>query len=155
MGFHLCQYLKNEEEGKSLGLRNMDAYRSSGDVTLCYASGRSWVMPDMVRLYVELGWVPPKEFVDDVMNSDVVDGDRRQTRGVPQKPQPVGYLNPKDNPLPRPFKVSDELPAGFLEKLESHMKLAAEMGYRGQTFSGRAVTNGAQTGRAQTKGPKI
>ncbi|MEZ0224542.1 MAG: hypothetical protein ACAH83_08315 [Alphaproteobacteria bacterium] len=144
MGFHRCEYL-TREEGEQLKLRNIDVIYSSGDVTLCFSSGRSWQMPDMARLYIELGWVPPKEFVDDVMNSVLTDGARRQTRGLPAAPQAIGYLNPKDHPLPRPFAISEELPAGFLEKMEEHMKAAADMGHRIQT-------NGPQTGRAQTKG---
>ena len=134
MGFHKNEYI-SEEEGKQLGLRNMDTWRSSGDVTLSFSSGRSWVMPDMARLYVELGWVPPREFVDDVMNSLLVDSASR--------PQPVGYLHAKNDPLPRPFKVSDELPKGFLQKLEGLMAEAASLSYRGIGMTGRAQTNSA------------
>ena len=120
MGVHICEYLK-EEEGKRLGLMNMNVYYSSGDVMLSYSSGRSWCMPDMVPLYIELGWLPPKEFIQDVMTSTVTEGERSQTRGPAVRPVSIGYINPKDHPLPRPFKIHPALPEGFMKKLKDHM----------------------------------
>lgn len=148
MGFHACEYL-SREEAEQLNLRNLKVFYSSGDVTICFDSGRSWRMPDMAPLYVELGWVPPQKFIDDIMNAKITASQREQTFGV-DTVEPVGYINPKDNPLPRPFKVSDKLPAGFLDKLSACMEEAANFGFN-RDRSGRSVTN---SGRMQTKGFK-
>jgi hypothetical protein len=126
MGWHECEYISREEAEK-LGLRHAAFAQSSGDCTLAFQSGQSWTMPDMVFLYVELGWVPPRDFVDDVMNGQLI-AERRQSSGTQ-----IGYLNPKDNPLLKPFKVNVTLPVGFLEKLEAHFLQAAVQGNRRQT----------------------
>lgn len=139
MGFHVCEYI-TREQAKEMGLRNQDVVYSSGDVIMTFASGQSWIMPDMARLYVELGWVPPQKFIDDVMNSELTSGERRQMRGASSAPTSVGYLNRKDHPLP--LKMSDKLPAGFLEKLEDQMKKASTMGHGFDGFSGRRQTKG-------------
>jgi hypothetical protein len=135
MGWHECEYI-SREEAATLGLRHAEFAHSSGDFTLAFQSGRSWTMPDMAFLYLELGWVPPKDFMDDVMNSPLLT-DRRQSTGTR-----IGYLNPTDNPLPKPFKINDALPTGFLEKLETHFLQAAVTGNRVQT-------RGASPGRAK------
>jgi len=126
MGWHECEYL-TETEAKALKLKHVDVIRSSGDVTLSYSSGRSWRMPDMALLYVELGWVPPKEFVDDVMRSGIVKCNREQTRSVDSNVVSIGYLKPEKDPLPKPFKISGNLPEGFLENLEKQMKFKKAM----------------------------
>ncbi|MEZ0259616.1 MAG: hypothetical protein ACAH80_01315 [Alphaproteobacteria bacterium] len=150
MGFHRCEYMTREEAEK-LNLRNKDVVYSSGDVTLCFSSGNSWVMPDMAKLYVEIGWKPPQDFINDVMNSKLVESNDDPTCGTRARPMAIGYLKPATDPLPKPFAINPDLPAGFLQKMEGLMKEAEDMGYRGQTRSGRAQTN---SGRAQTKGFK-
>lgn len=134
MGFHVCEYLTRDEAAK-LGFRHATQLYSSGDITLSFQSDRSWTMPDMALLYVEIGWVPPTAFIDDVMESPLVAGQRVQTRSVSAEPVKIGYLNARDSPLPRPFKISDKLPEGFLERLEALVTQASDMGNRVQTKS--------------------
>ncbi len=118
MGWHQCEYI-TREEAEALNLRHKEFVTSSGDVTMSFHSGRSWVMPDMILLYVELGWVPPQDFIEDVMNSPLAAGDRRQTRSLSKQPTPVGYLNPRENPIPKPFRINPRLPEVFLDRLEA------------------------------------
>jgi len=99
---------------------------SSGDVTLHFDSGRSYVMPDMILHYiVDHGWVPPNEFIDDVMNREVAASGRRQMRG--RGPMPIGYLK-------ETFQAGS-VPSGFADKLEILMAAAALNGCRLQTKS--------------------
>ena len=127
MGWHECEYI-SREDAKALGLRHADFANSSGDVTLSFQSGRSWVMPDMILLYVEIGWIPPQSFVADVINSQLVADRRIQFRGRSPEIVPIGYLNPEDDPIPKPFKINDTLPDGFLGKLEAHVMQVSSMG---------------------------
>lgn len=142
MGFHVCKYL-TREEAIDLGLRNVNVVHSSGDVTLWFDSGRGWRMPDMARLYAEIGWLPPQEFIDDVMTGKLDAVERVQTN-APPKAVSIGYLDPQRDLLPKPFAKNPALPEGFLEKLEALMDQAAEMGFDA------AIRGG--TGRLQTKG---
>ncbi|MFA6097780.1 MAG: hypothetical protein WC788_09240 [Candidatus Paceibacterota bacterium] len=120
MGFHVCEYCKKDRKNKHYNT-------SSGDVTLHFDSGRSYVMPDMILHYiVDHGWVPPKSFVDDVVNNKVVESGRVQMRGG-GGPTPVGYLK-------GPFETGS-VPRGFVEKLEILMAAAEQNGYRMQTKS--------------------
>jgi len=121
MGRHRCEYL-SYEQAKALNVRHLKDYYSSGDITLVFASGRSWRMPDMARLYVELGWVPRLPFILDVMGGTLTGGGRNQSDGIPTAPVAIGYLNPRDNPLP--LRISDQLPMGFLARLEMLMESA-------------------------------
>lgn len=119
MGFHVCEYCKK-------GQKNKHHNTSSGDVTLHFGSGRSYVMPDMILHYVvDHGWVPPGEFINDVMNDKVVESDRVQMRGCGSKA--IGYLKGK-------FETGS-VPNGFVEKLAILMAAAEQNGYRLQTKS--------------------
>lgn len=138
MGFHLCEYITSQQ-AEELGLRNRHLIRSSGDVFMTFSSGRSWTMPDMAPLYIELGWVPPAEFIKDIMTNQLTAGIQVHTFSQPNF-VPIGYLNPQDNPLP--LKMSSALPPGFLEKLETRMKEASTIGI------------GGPSGRIQKRGPK-
>ncbi len=137
MGFHVCEYL-TFVEGKALGLKHLDVFYSSGDNIVTYSSGRTWRMPDMATLYVELGWLPPAAFIEDVMKHDVVAGARIQTRSMADGPVLIGYLNPRDNPLPRPFGINPALPEGFLDRMQSHLQAAApnRLQSKGPVFRG-------------------
>lgn len=118
MGFHLCEYCEK-------GQKNKYPSTSSGDVMLHFDSGRSYIMPDMVLHYiVDHNWAPPVEFVDDVMNSKVVESGREQYRGAMVS---VGYLKGA-------FKTGS-VPAGFSVKLEILMAAASQSGDRFQTKS--------------------
>ena len=117
-------------------------YHSSGAVTLKFNSGRSWEMPDMLPLYVALGWTPPQEFMDDVMNSALLAGGRVQTRSIEAKPMALGYLRktPDESGTPAseivpelPGTLASNLPEGFLTKLTQTMQQAKLGGGRVQT----------------------
>ena len=107
MGWHECTYPHDKQ--------SIFCHQSSGDVTLRFANGRAWVMPDMILHYVaDHKWLPPTAFVDDVMTVDCTGGERRQTRGGPMvQPVSVGYLSGSF----QTGQVSD----GFLERLEALM----------------------------------
>ena len=137
MGFHICEYI-TQEQAQAMNLRNKDVLYSSGDVFMTFTSGHAWIMPDMARLYVELGWVPPQDFIQDVMTGTLMANTPGATR---TQHIAIGYLNPKEHPLP--LRISDQLPPGFLEKLEGRMKEASAMGSAFKTFSGRLQTKSA------------
>jgi len=139
MGFHICEYIERDEASQ-LGLRYATLCHSSGDVTLTFTSGRSWKMPHMILLYVELGWVPPKDFIDDVMNSTLGATRCEQYRSTTFESEPthIGYLNPKDTPIEKPFKINNGIPKGFLCKLEEYMQVASHMRFR---LKGEAVSS--------------
>lgn len=91
--------------------------QSSGDNFFVNAVGVTYKYPDMLLHYMEHGYKPPKEFVDDVMNNRIVDGRRSQTRSV-GKVIEFGYLEP-----PFDFETSDDkLPEGFEDVLFELMK---------------------------------
>lgn len=72
-------------------------------------------MPDMILHYVaDHGFQPPRDFIYDVMNSEVVAGHRVQTRSMPQR---IGYLS---GSFPQ-----GAVPEGFLRKLEVLMLAAS------------------------------
>lgn len=120
MGFHVCMFCRGNKESKY-------PITSSGDVTLHFDSGRSYVMPDMILHYIaDHHWAPPKEFIEDVMNGGIVASDRRQTRSCNSLVS-VGYL--RDT-----FKEG-RVPDGFIEKLEILMAAASQNGDRLQTKS--------------------
>lgn len=116
MGFHVCEYCKPESENR---FSNM----SSGDTTLTFSSGRTWMVPDMILHYVvDHGWLPPQEFIGDVMNSKLIGGHRDQTKSPDV--QHIGYLSGN-------FEQG-EVPEFFVEKLESLLNQAARSGNREQ-----------------------
>lgn len=126
MGFHVCEYCQLSHTPitkEPPGCRYHNT--SSGDVTLVFSSGRSYEMPDMILHYIaDHHWLPPSDFVDDVVNSEVVDGHRMQTKGLGAQLMRIAYLS-------GPFEEGD-VPDGFVEKLEELMKRAADMGQRVQ-----------------------
>jgi hypothetical protein len=86
-------------------------------------------MPDMVLHYIaDHKWLPSPLFVDDVVNSELLGGERLQTKS-PQTP--IGYLSGE-------FTKGD-VPEGFVERLKSLMEQAAQSGnriqYRGSDLS--------------------
>ncbi|MFC1640988.1 hypothetical protein ACFL2D_02990 [Patescibacteria group bacterium] len=117
MGWHECEYCEDE---------NRKA-RSSGDVVLGFKSGRIWRMPDMIVHYVEAhGWVPPPEFIEDVMSGTLIaSAHERPHNSVAYRH--VGYLSGE-------FETSTA-PDGFIEKLRARMCTAAATGQHRQTRS--------------------
>lgn len=130
MGFHICEYV-TAEQAQSMGLKHADRLWSSGDVTLGFSSGNLWILPDMAPLYIELGWLPPFEFIEDVLHSSLTGGERFQTRGMPKQPVEIGYLSPKEYPLP--LQQDSGLPTDFADRLANLMVQAAGEGNRAQT----------------------
>ena len=124
MGFHVCEFCPNKTT------KNLFQKTSSGDVNLTFINGHRWVMPDMILHYVaDHGWAPPQEFIDDVMNGELADSGRRQTRalniGEVMQGEKIGYLAGA-------FKQG-VVPKGFIERLEYLMQRAGSMGNRVQT----------------------
>jgi hypothetical protein len=79
-------------------------------------------MPDMILHYIkDHGWLPPWEFIDDVMNHDLVGGRRLQTKGPMPQPVQIGYLK-------GPY-IQGLVPVGFVEKLEQLMCRVNELDY--------------------------
>lgn len=115
MAFHTCEYCEDPTE----------AATSSGDVLLVFQSGRAWLMPDLVSHYVEKhDWRPPAAFVDDVMNSTVIDGrhDRRKTSAAK-----IGYL--------KGLYDAGAVPPEFPFRLRLVVEQATEAGNRTQMRS--------------------
>jgi hypothetical protein len=74
MGHHKCSYVDYDTAlkiGVSAGLASeevKEAYFSSCETILEFASGNNWMFPDMLPLYVALGYRPDQPFVDDVVS---------------------------------------------------------------------------------------
>ena len=123
MGIHACIFPHEELCAFSVG--------SSGDVTMVFSSGRVWEAPDMLTHYVyDQGWIPPVDFVNDVMHSTLVDGVRMQTKS-PMLPKQVGYLDAGavfNTPAPEGYDVEK-----FVLKLMKVMREADRLGNRRQT----------------------
>jgi hypothetical protein len=119
MGLHLCEYCRCQ------GQPEYDC-TSTGDTTMEFSSGNKYEVPDMILHYIaDHGWVPPKEFIDDVMYSELVGGERWQTKSI-QVTTKVGYLKGPDlEPI-----TSGTVPEGFVEKLVILMRQADELGQR-------------------------
>ena len=121
MGIHVCEYKHTGE------CWYPDV--SSGDVVLEFANNNAWEMPDMILHYVrDHNYLPPLEFINDVMNQPYVGGVRYQTKSLSsRKPVKVGYLSGE-------FTVGN-VPAYFVERLESLMMKSERDGKRIQTRS--------------------
>lgn len=123
MGFHVCGMCDDKELEHALFSKC-----SSGDVTLAFQNGRAWVMPDMILHYVaDHGWMPPVEFITDVMEGELAGGRRVQTRSIQPLVEPVrvGYLTEE--------VVAGAVPDGFVQRLEELMLQAGKMSMRVQT----------------------
>ena len=119
MGSHWCELC----DGSYNNSGNLFPKTSSGDVNLTFKNGHKWVMPDMILHYVaDHKWQPPQEFVEDVMNGELLRCDRTQTRDMGFE---VGYLSGEIIP--------GVVPEKFIENLESLMEIAAGFGMRAQT----------------------
>ena len=106
MGQHNCAYCSYEQPQDHVFVN-----ASTGDVTLKFASGNDWVMPDMILHYlVDHVWKPRRDFVNDVMSSTFLGGHRGQTKSATLAPIEVGYLVGE-------FEKGS-VPKGFAEKLE-------------------------------------
>ncbi|MBI3632424.1 MAG: hypothetical protein HY225_03175 [Candidatus Vogelbacteria bacterium] len=134
MGFHLCSFCAT---GFDMG-RNKYSKISSGDVNLTFENAHKWVMPDMILHYVgDHHWLPPANFVDDVMNGELVECDRIQTLDIGTDKiyngTRVGYLSGN-------ILLDSVVPDGFLDMLEFLMKIAGASGMR--VVTNRRVSKG-------------
>lgn len=113
MGFHICEYC---QAAGNLGKEMRFSPLSSADVTLRFPSGRNWSFPHTGLLhYVTIhNFLPPKEFIDDVMSGSVLSGGFGQTKS---SPTPIGYLDGPGFP-------TGPVPQGFVEKLEQLIEKA-------------------------------
>jgi len=108
LGVHRCAYCSGG---------GFFDHGSSGDVFLQFDSGVLWQMPDMILHYVaDHEWLPPQEFVNDVMKSSLMGAERWQTKSI-TKSRKVGYL---EGEFARGI-----VPEGFVEKLEELMEKAS------------------------------
>lgn len=136
MGFHVCEYCGFDPKPGS-----QFSHFSSGDVTMFFDSGGVWEMPDMIKHYVaDHGWDPPVAFIDDVMNHNLVEGRRAQTKSPASLPRKIAYLSGDFERGP--------VPEGFIERLVALMEQADQMGQRVQ-YRG---TGSGVTGRKQYLG---
>ncbi len=123
MGFHTCKFC--------------DKATSSGDVTLRFTSGHTWVMPDMILHYVaEHDYQPPAPFVEDVLGGAYVGGLREQTKSGLTAIHKVGYLADGDFPMWLTNASRDQ----FFVQLWRLMELARKGGDRVQT-RGAVINN--------------
>ena len=122
MGFHVCEYCKDEI--------------SSGDVTLDYGNGNVFQVPDMILHYIaDHQYLPPEEFINIVRGCDLVNGRRVLTKSTATK---VGHLS---GPFPTATKVgylsgpfpTGLTPANFFESLWFDIRKATKMHQRRQT----------------------
>jgi hypothetical protein len=121
VGFHICEYCGSLSGREG----NRFSHLSSGDTVLAFDSGRTWRVPDMILHYVaDHMWLPPQDFVDDVMNSELVE----KKFGQERMSISVGYLQ-------GPFEEG-VVPTGFVERLQRLMKKAADQGNRMQFRGG-------------------
>lgn len=123
MGFHVCEYCKSDT--------------SSGDVTIRMKSGKIWQVPDMILHYVaDHNYRPPHEFVNDILDSEVVGGERIQTKGL-EEPVKIGYLSGPIESVWNNEKFAISMRGEFFLKLWQAMRAATEEGSRRQTHSAR------------------
>lgn len=107
MGFHLCAYCPGDSKEAS-----------SSDVILHFANGRTYMVPDMILHYVaDHRYLPPAQFVDDVLHCESAGGERLQTKGLPEK---IGYLDGE--------YAMGAVPDGFFQRLWALMNLARKAG---------------------------
>jgi len=112
MGFHVCEYCKNET--------------SSGDVLLVLTNGHVWEMPDMILHYIaDHGYRPPGDFIRDVLRESLVEIQHCDRHRVWDAVVRVGYLS-GDYPC-------GPTPPEFFACLWSLMRQAEKNGQRAQT----------------------
>lgn len=96
MGWHTCQWCEKQGDVKAAHI-----YRpySSQDVTLEFDSGRTWRFPHTGLLHYVTShhYLPPEQFVMDVLTAKVVSGKGRQTKAL-ETVVDVGYLLWPDMP---------------------------------------------------------
>ncbi len=127
MGFHKC-------DAPASGYIHRRASplfspNSSGDNIVAFDSKRRWQFPDALCYYIwDCGYQPPAAFVDDIMNGEVTEAFRLQTKGLPnattddfngQTGGVIGYLSQAevDAAARNPWGP----PEGFREKLVAIM----------------------------------
>lgn len=133
MGFHVCAYCSGPPRETS-----------SGHVLLRMSSGRLWEVPDMLLHYVaDHYYRPPAEFINDIMDAEVVAGGRLQTKGRldPTAPEEqatkIGYLEGPIQSRWSPEHEGTNIHGEFFMRLWRAMRLATHSGARQQTRAAR------------------
>ena len=91
----------------------LEAYESSGDNMVKFASGNCWIYPDMFPLYIAAGYVPPQAFIDDVMSGTVTMFEHNETMGT-QSGFP-GWSQPYSNTMRLPSVITSDMNAAAQE----------------------------------------
>lgn len=113
MGFHTCQFCQATGEKHPA--------TSSGDVTLTFTNGYSYIMPDMIAHYIEDHmYAPPENFVDNVTEGTLAEG---RTKASPER---VGYLD-------SPYFTRGQTTTLFQLRLRQLIEKATRQGERRQT----------------------
>jgi len=109
MGFHICEFCQRQDL-QLAGEMEFGPY-SSADVTLQFASGRSWQFPHVGLLHyvTKHKYRPPDEFVEDVMGGRLLESRFGQTKSPPTL---VGYLQGPGYP-------TGDVPQDFVGKLST------------------------------------
>jgi hypothetical protein len=119
MGFHVCKYCKSAT--------------GSGDVLLPFASGRTYLVPDLLVHYVSVHhYLPPPHFIADVESATLLDPDARPRYAwwftTAKAAERVGYLTGE-------FPVG-EFPHRLHGILAGLLLQAGARGFRQQTRGG-------------------
>ncbi len=125
MGIHLCGYCyrPNGNGSTQIGFGNICHPSGSGDIVLLNeASGVQYEMPDLILHYVlDHQWLPPQEFVQEVMTGALKPVCRFQTKGLDITSTPKkAFVVKKIGYLEGSFETGD-VPKGFAGKLEELM----------------------------------
>ncbi len=119
MGFHACQFCFPQGFGSGSMKSDKDMAfgpYSSADVTLSFKSERKWEFPHtgLLHYITEHGYLPPSDFIDDVMNGEVLEGQFAQTKSPATR---VGYLT-------EPGFPTGQVPNGFVVTLLGRIEAA-------------------------------
>lgn len=129
MGIHLCQFCVDE------GFPEREVRFNSGsscDVTLIFrrkdGTVVKWTFPWVgIAHYIEVHFfLPIREFIRDVMESELIGGQFLQTKGIGETvhsdPSEIGYLT-------EPGFPTGEVPEGFLDQLEKLVEIVEKSHY--------------------------
>lgn len=128
MGFHVCEWCRTSPPRSE---EMQFSHLSSADVTISFSSGRTWQFPfaGLPHYVTYHGYLPPADFIDDVVNGTPEAGQFIQTKSLPMM---VGYLQ-------YPQMPEGVVPAGFIEKLTALVDWAK--GQNGNMFSATRGVN--------------
>lgn len=115
--------------------------KSSGDITISFANGQKWHFPDALTYYIyDCGYKPPEEFIHDIINEEVTEYHRHQTRSMGGNTcmsdkyneaagGSIGYLSPEEVNLSasKPWTPPDRFTENYRKKtLERSRNFSAQ-----------------------------